>query len=89
MVAKSAKKQQIFFRLTACMCRCNERRIFSFQTTRLTVKAELELTFYEFCLDVVLHIYVEMPIDMGAVADISGIMGKYLVHSFWVTLMRL
>lgn len=54
-----------------------------------TVKTKFELAFYEFCLDVVLHIYVEMPVDMGTIADISGIVGKYLIHGFRVALVRL
>ena len=85
---KAQKKQQIFFRLTACVPLWG-RRVFSFQTIRLTVKPKLKLTFYEFCLDVVLHVHVEMPVDMGTITDISGVVGKHFVHGFRVALMRL
>lgn len=60
-----------------------------FPAHTLSLKTELELAFYELSLDVVLYICVEMPVDMGAVTDISGVVGKHLVNGFRVTLMRL
>ena len=83
------KKSSKSFSDLLLVCRCDGRRLFSFQTIWLTVKPEFKLAFYEFCLDVVLHIHIKIPVDVGAVADKSGVMGKHLIHSCRVALMHL
>ena len=52
------------------------------------VKPELELAFYELCLDIVLHIGIVAIVDFGEMPDISGVVGEDGVHVFRLALMR-